>query len=73
MLIKLDTERARAALANPAQSGLSKSDLAVLQVVLETAGDEGIVNIIDDTDPEVAAPKKKRKPRPRRIKRSKVK
>ncbi|PKQ80579.1 hypothetical protein CJP16_07270 [Aeromonas sobria] len=69
MNIRFDAERVRAALANPAQSGLDDVELSILALFLETAGDTGEINIIDDTK----APKKKRKPRPKRIKLSKVK
>ncbi|MFM4928562.1 hypothetical protein ACSZNT_14940 [Aeromonas veronii] len=69
MNINFDAERVRAALANPEQSGLDEVELSILSLFLETAGDTGQINIIDDTQ----TPKKKRKPRPRRIKSSKVK
>lgn len=71
MNISFDPERVREALANPEQSGLGEVELSVLEIILETAGDTGRVNIIDDT----LTPKKmkKRKPRPKRIKLSKVK
>ncbi|EKP0299447.1 MAG: hypothetical protein ACRC2Y_01085 [Aeromonas veronii] len=69
MNINFDAERVRTALANPEQSGLDEVELSILSLFLETAGDTGQINIVDDTQ----SPKKKRKPRPRRIKRSKVK
>lgn len=69
MNINFDAERVRAALANPEQSGLDEVELSILSLFLETAGDTGQINIIGDTQ----TPKKKRKPRPRRIKQSKVK
>lgn len=69
MNINFDAERVRAALANPEQSGLDDVELSILSLFLETAGDRGQINIIDDTQTS----KKKRKPRPRRIKQSKVK
>lgn len=69
MKLKFDAERAREALKNPEQSGLDDVELAVLSTCLELAGETGQGFIIDDTQ----TPKKKRKPRPSRIKRSKRK
>ncbi len=69
MKITFDIERIQEALANPEQSGLDDVDLAVLSTCLELAGGSNHCVIIDDT----RAPKKKRKPRPSRIKRSKRK
>ncbi len=69
MKITFDVERIQEALANPELSGLNDVDLAVLSTCLELAGGSNQCVIIDDTQ----APKKKRKPRPSRIKRSKRK
>ncbi len=69
MKITFDVERIQEALANPKQSGLDYIDLAVLSTCLELAGSSNHCVLIDDT----RAPKKKRKPRPNRIKRSKRK
>ena len=69
MKLKFDAERAREVLANPEQSGLDDAALAVLSTCLELAGGTGQAFIIDDTQTS----KKKRKPRPSRIKRSKRK
>lgn len=69
MKITFDIERIQEALANPEQSGLDDVDLAVLSTCLELAGGSNQCVIIDDT----RAPKKKWKPRPSRIKRSKRK
>lgn len=70
MKITFDVERIQEALANPEQSGLDDVDLAVLSTCLELAGGSNQCVIIDDTR---APKKKKRKPRPSRIKRSKRK
>lgn len=69
MKLKFDAERAREVLTNPEQSGLDDAALAVLSTCLELAGGTGQAFIIDDTQ----TPKKKRKPRPSRIKRRKRK
>jgi len=69
MKITFDVERIQEALANPELFGLDDIDLAVLSTCLELVGEAGQALIIDDTQ----TPKKKRKPRPSRIKRSKKK
>ena len=69
MKITFDVERIQEALANPEQSGLNDVDLALLPALLELAEGPNHCVIIDDT----RAPRKKRKPRPSRIKRSKRK
>jgi hypothetical protein len=69
MKLKFDAERAREVLKNPEQSGLDDVELAVLSTCLDLAEGTGQGFIIDDTQ----TPKKKRKPRPSRIKRSKRK
>ncbi len=69
MKITFDIERIQEALANPELSGLDDAELAMLPTLLELAKEAGHCVIIDDTQ----APKKKRKPRPSRIKRSKRK
>lgn len=69
MKITFDVERIQEALANPELSGLDHVELAVLSTCLELAGGSNQCVLIDDT----WAPRKKRKPRPSRIKRSKKK
>jgi len=69
MKITFDVEYIQEVLANPELSGLDDVDLVIRPTYLELAGGSNHCVLIDGT----RAPKKKRRPKPSRIKRSKRK